>query len=260
MKYYVVADVHGFYSRLIATLKEKGWFENKGNRKLILCGDAFDRGEEAVEMQAFLARLLEEDELIFIRGNHEDLMVEFIENIGYWMDSRIVYSHHWSNGTVETMLQLTGLTLNEAYVQPKRAVGMMRQTPFFKKLLPATQNYFETENYLFVHGWFPCKAHGDVYRPSTFAYRKNWRQASEKDWEYARWYNGMEAAAQGVIEKGKTVVCGHWRCSYGHAVLERKGKESGVDADYSPYYGDGIIAIDACTKVSKKVNCLVIEE
>ena len=31
-------------------------------------------------------------------------------------------------------------------------------------------------------------------------------------------------------------------------------------ADHSPFYGDGIIAIDACTPLSKKINCLVLEE
>ena len=30
--------------------------------------------------------------------------------------------------------------------------------------------------------------------------------------------------------------------------------------DFSPYYGPGIIAIDACTAFSGKVNCLVIED
>ena len=41
---------------------------------------------------------------------------------------------------------------------------------------------------------------------------------------------------------------------------EHKGTEFGEDADFSPYYGPGIIAIDACTAFSGKVNCLVIED
>ena len=41
---------------------------------------------------------------------------------------------------------------------------------------------------------------------------------------------------------------------------EHKGIEFGEDADFSPYYGPGIIAIDACTAFSGKVNCLVIED
>lgn len=58
----------------------------------------------------------------------------------------------------------------------------------------------------------------------------------------------------------KTIVCGHWHTSYGHSKYEHKGTEFGEDADFSPYYGPGIIAIDACTAFSGKVNCLVIED
>ena len=36
MKYYVVADVHGFYSLLRRTLEEKGFFTDEEPRKLIL--------------------------------------------------------------------------------------------------------------------------------------------------------------------------------------------------------------------------------
>lgn len=33
-----------------------------------------------------------------------------------------------------------------------------------------------------------------------------------------------------------------------------------ADADFSPYYNKGIIAIDACTAKTLKVNCIVIED
>ena len=39
-----------------------------------------------------------------------------------------------------------------------------------------------------------------------------------------------------------------------------KGSQYDEDADHSPFYGDGIIAIDACTPFSKKINCLVLED
>lgn len=70
----------------------------------------------------------------------------------------------------------------------------------------------------------------------------------------------MAAAYNGIYEENKTIVCGHWHCSYGHSILENKGNEFSEDADFSPYYGKGIIAIDACTSYSKKVNCIVIED
>ena len=39
-----------------------------------------------------------------------------------------------------------------------------------------------------------------------------------------------------------------------------KGSQYDEDADHSPFYGDGIFAIDACTPLSKKINCLVLED
>lgn len=49
-----------------------------------------------------------------------------------------------------------------------------------------------------------------------------------------------------------------WPCSFGHAHYEKKGGEFDNNPDFSPYYGEGIIALDACTAFSKKVNCIVI--
>ena len=74
----------------------------------------------------------------------------------------------------------------------------------------------------------------------------------------ARWINGMDAVLACTEEK--TILCGHRHCSYGHTTYEHKGSEFGPDADFSPYYGPGIIALDACTAHRGKVNVIVIED
>lgn len=260
MKYYVVADVHGYYKELITALTEKGFFEDKEPHKLIVCGDLFDRGYEAVKLQEFILELMDRDEVILIRGNHEDLALELIANIHKWMTTAVLFTHHWGNGTVETVLQLTGMGLNEACKNPSECAARMQETPFFKRIIPAMVDYFETSNYVFVHGWIPCETLGYGGRVENFYYKENWREIGSMDWNYARWYNGMEAARQGVIEPDKTIVCGHWNTSYGHAIIEGKGEERGENADYTPYYGKGIIALDACTFSSGIVNCIVIED
>ena len=260
MKYYVVADVHGFYSELMEALTEKGFFEDEGAKKLVICGDLFDRGEEAKKLQNFIVELLEKDEVILIRGNHEDLLEQLVKEYQRWWGDSILHTAHFSNGTVGTVLQLTDMQLYELTYAPQMMKARMENTPLFKKILPSMQNYLETEHYIFVHGWLPCRTLGNSVRPTGYLYREDWRNAEPLDWHYARWYNGMLAAKQGAFELGKTVVCGHWHTSYGHAVIAGKGSEFGEDADYSPYYGEGIIAIDACTAVSGKVNCIVLED
>ena len=58
----------------------------------------------------------------------------------------------------------------------------------------------------------------------------------------------------------KTIVCGHWHTSYGHCKYEGKGSEFGRDADFSPYYAPGIIALDACTARSGQVNVITLDD
>ena len=78
MKYYITADIHGFYTEFHKALDEAGYFTDPEPHKLIILGDIFDRGQEAVEMQRFILSLLEQDAVILVRGNHEDLYEEMI--------------------------------------------------------------------------------------------------------------------------------------------------------------------------------------
>ena len=45
-----------------------------------------------------------------------------------------------------------------------------------------------------------------------------------------------------------------------HSRYENDGGEFDNNPNFAPYYGNGIIALDACTPVSQKVNCIVIED
>lgn len=256
MKYYVVADVHGFYTELIDALEEKGFFDDKEPHKLIVCGDLFDRGQEALKLQDFILDLINDDKLIFIRGNHEDLVISLIRD---WCNLGYLQPHHITNGTVNTVSQLTN-SLNITNEQREEIRNRFIETPFYRQILPRAIDYFETEHYIFTHGWIPCFTTVLGKRAEDFRYRSDWREAGSKDWYYARWNNGMEAARQGAIEPEKTIVCGHYHTSYGHSVIEGKCTEWGNDADFSPYYAKGIIAIDACTAYSGKLNCIVIED
>lgn len=260
MRYYVVSDVHSFYTEMIKALTEKGYFEDKEPHKLIICGDMFDRGSESVEMQKFVMELLEKDEVILIRGNHEELILSLINNAEYNFGYGIEYTHHWSNGTVRTVTDLTDMDVfNDDY---KDIINKLCATPYIKDIIPKTINYFETEHYIFVHGWIPC-TRLKTWSPYNHKYIpiENWREVGDSQWYEARWINGMLAHSQGVKENGKTIVCGHWHSYWGHINRkEENGEEIGEELNYEPYYDDGIIAIDGCTVSSGIVNCIVIED
>ena len=125
----------------------------------------------------------------------------------------------------------------------------------------AEQGFFEdTEHYIFVHGWIPCTSISLNSAEKEYVPIPDWRNAGKEQWDKARWINGMEAAHAGIIESGKTIVCGHWHCSFGHAHYEHDGSEFESNAHFTPYCANGIIALDACTALSGKLNCIVIED
>ena len=66
MKYYVTADVHGYFSELKTALSALGFFQDTEPHKLIVCGDLYDRGSEALHLQEFILDLLEKDEVILV--------------------------------------------------------------------------------------------------------------------------------------------------------------------------------------------------
>ena len=257
MRYYVTADVHGFFSELKSTLEEKGFFEDKEPHKLIVCGDLFDRGEEALQLQAFILDLMEKDQVILIRGNHEDLALQLLNG---WHRGSHLQPQHRRNGTVGTVCQLAGVSEEQMHSRTEDVGRDFLRGPYIQEIIPAMVNYFETEHYIFVHGWIPCVRNSIERMGKEYIRMADWREASEVLWNEARWINGMEAAHKGITEPGKTIVCGHWHTSFGHCYYKNDGGEFGYRANFTPYYAEGIIALDACTVYSGKVNCIVIED
>ena len=141
MKYFVVTDVHGFFDEMMKALTEAGFFEEKEPKTLIVCGDMMDRGKQTLEMQAFMLDLLEKGELIFIRGNHEDLLECMLEDIEYnlW-DFAMGTSYHISNGTWDTALRLAGMKNDYALTYYRDLIFKTRSSPFCKTLMRASKD------------------------------------------------------------------------------------------------------------------------
>lgn len=259
-KFFVSSDIHSAYTPWMNALKEAGFDENNDSHKIVVCGDLFDRIDESLQVYNFVDDMLEKNKLIYVLGNHESLLTECIER-GY------PARHDWSNGTAKSIIDLAPYAEN---FYDACAVVYDKVTPLFNKAV----NYFETENYIFVHGWIPviCKDNLPLHytRNRKFEFNSDWRNAHFSEWEQARWLNGMAMARKGFVEPGKTIVCGHWHCSYGHHIdalkdaiandTEIEVEEFGETAIWEPYYSDGIIAIDRCTAHTGEVNVLVIED
>lgn len=202
---------------------------------------------------------------VLIRGNHELLMDEILYKKKYFD------AWDYSNGTVNTIEQITGITeqydgVNSGWAIQQAMIEDMRHRDGWNKYYGDTIMFAEVGNYIFVHGWIPCAL--DAWG-KHLEYNPNWRDTPYRDWKDATWINGMSAWDDGVVEPNKTIVCGHWHTSWGHSYLHNVGYEwgGGIDfgkgedysAHFEPFEDKGIIALDACTAYSGQVNCIVLE-
>lgn len=257
MKYYVVSDLHSFYTPFMRTLEESGFFADKDPHKLIICGDFFDRGGEAPEMQRAISDLIDGGDTILLRGNHEDLMVDMLSYIEQNKGTDAVFnSNYRRNGTLKTLCDLTGGTDADVINDPQSLVDAMRDSVAYTKIFPAAIDYFETSHYVFLHGWIPCReANAQLgFPPATF---NDWRNASPDDWKCARWLDYLTAIENDIKVPGKTVICGHRSTRYGNIGYL---KIDDPDRIFDPFVYDGLIAIDGTTVLSGKVNCIIVED
>ena len=252
MQYFIVADVHSFYNELITALNNAGW-KNEDNQCFVSLGDLCDRGPDTIKCLEFVNNL-PDNRKILIRGNHEDLMEQAICR-------KLFKFHDIHNGTVKTA---EAIALNEGWnskewglteSDDREILNLVKDSSLWNNYVNKTVNFAEVGKNIFVHGWIPTKL-------DTWEKQSNWR-SDLADWDSARWINGMEAWSNGAKIKGKTIWCGHWHTSWGHSVLHHDGVEfpqvKGDIAHFSPFIDKGIVAMDACTAFSHKVNCKVIE-
>lgn len=245
-KFFVFSDCHGFADELKKALDESGFDPCNEDHWVIGCGDYLDRGRQPQQVIDYLMGLKRK---ILVRGNHEDLILECI-------DRERAYSHDWSNGTAQTIMDLA--PESECFEE-----ACCRAGDIVKPFISSMVDYIELENFVLCHGFIPVIIEDFLpayyQRDRMFAKMENWREATRQQWSDARWLNGMKMVADGFgIEK--MIVVGHWHSSWGRMKFEGK-PEFGEGADFSPYYYQNeLIAVDACTAYSGKINILVIED
>lgn len=235
-KYFVVTDVHSYFTLMKDALDQAGYDRANPNHIFVSCGDLLDRGDESVSILKFV-NSIPKSRKILIRGNHEDLLERCLEEESF-------YSNDLHNGTLKTIYNLAGKTEFDYFINSdtKNIFSTVKAYKPLYKYLSTLQDYAEVGSYLFVHGWFPLCL--------------DW---TEDAWKKARWLNGMAQWQAGERYPEKTVVCGHWHCSWGNSTIHKIGTEFGKEANFEPFIDEGIIALDGCTAYSEKVNVVVLE-
>lgn len=232
MKFFIISDVHSFYTPMIKALNEAGFDKNNPDHWLISCGDNFDRGNESEKVRQFLLNLPQKT---LIKGNHEDLILDCCER-GYpeWHDE--------SNGTMKTIIEL-GHTQKNGF-ELACEVTKTKLEPLINQMV----NYFETKNYVFVHSFIPYAT-----------IKEEWRKAVNAEWKKARWGDPFSLCKKGLWKENKKLVFGHWHTSKEWSKILNT-PEHGEGAIYDIFETDEYIGLDACTVLSNKVNVLVVED
>ncbi|MBQ2989547.1 MAG: metallophosphoesterase [Clostridia bacterium] len=246
-KIFAVSDIHGCCDALKRSLEEAGFVKNDDGCLLIVIGDCFDRGDENREVFDFLNGIKNK---IIIRGNHEDMLEQLLEK-------KHIGRSGFSNGMDTTMYSFFGeqaIGDLDVYYQFSYKLNFRGRESVVEELrtfLSQTYDYFETEHYIFTHGWLPAV----VDEEGNGAVKEAFRYETPSEWKRARFTEWYRMYGAGAVLKDKTIVCGHRTSRFACLLGERREPD-----DYSPFMAKGIAAIDTSTVQSGKVNVLVIED
>lgn len=169
---YVIGDVHGELSALRALIDN---LKIKPHDKIIFLGDCVDKGPKTRETLDCLLGLSNKIQTVFIKGNHEEMMLAAI-------DGNKRAQHFWlKHGGQETLQSYGVKTISELdKVLPREHRAFLEQ---------AVDAYI-TESHVFVHASWDTRKKPDHQTVKTLRYR--FMNASYPDKKF-----------------GKTIVCGH---------------------------------------------------
>ena len=133
---FAIGDIHGNIEKLEDLLAK---IRPKEKDTLIFLGDYIDRGDSSKEVVEALLQLARRCNCVFLRGNHEQLFLEYLEHgtgKDMWID----------NGGRQTIKSYTGDT---RALPGKKLVSSIppEHMDFFTHL----RWYFEDDDYIYVH-------------------------------------------------------------------------------------------------------------
>ncbi len=232
---FAVSDIHGHYTLLRQALETAGFDDANDSHLLIGCGDYFDRGTENAEVLRYLDRIRHK---VLLRGNHEDMLLKLLH-------TGRLQPHHYVNGTLRTVEDFFGRYAIDPADDTLDFSGKTRVVDRLCAFIDETVDYYETDGYVFVHGWLP--ASGATVQGRRTASAEEWQQARTRRWPH--YYKGERPLPD------KVLVCGHVPV---FCATQWDASRSVSCPDI--FYGNGLIAIDAGTSDSGRVNVLVFHE
>lgn len=178
---FVISDVHGMYDLF---KKEVANFDPQLHQ-LVLIGDLNDRGPRSKDCFILGKHLVEQFGAIYLRGNHEEYFLQFLNAPEDW------YPSYLRNGGKETINSLLHAGATEEYSPTEIAMMIRSRYGELVDFLMARPLYWEWGQYIFVHAGVDLT-------------KKDWHETSPRDFIWIR-----EPFHTGKNNTGKTIVFGH---------------------------------------------------
>ena len=159
----VVGDIHGGYRALLQILERANVTTAD---TLIFLGDYMDGWSESPEVLDFLIQLNQTHTCIFIKGNHDELVIDWLEE-RFENINESMWFKHGGKATVEAYANIDK-------VKKKEHIAFLKELKNY---------YLDSENRLFIHAGF-TNLHGVEYEyfPKLFYWdRTLWEMALAMD-------------------------------------------------------------------------------
>lgn len=251
MKYFVFTDPHGNYEALLSAITKMGYDASNSQHQLVGCGDYFGRAAQSnsdcVNIWEYLTSSHHINKPICIRGNHESILIDAIKRRK--LTETDVYNGE--NNTFASFIDVFPGFISYDSIYQFEAAKKMIDVGFYN-WLKSLSWYFETEHYIFTHGFVPMMYFTRGVELSDF---------DNCDWERASWSktpDNIRTFDLMKIENHKTIVFGHWRAKELNEKFALKWEEE--DGNIYVDKERKLIGLDATTALSYKVGSIVIDD
>lgn len=196
---FAVGDIHGE----IAAFEELLTHWNPERERLVSVGDLIDRGTDPGAVIRKAMFLEAKYDAIFLRGNHENMLLDWLAN----PSEKMMY--YISQGGMETIESLLTHKKNAKITPEELARCVEAEAAAELAFVRKRPYYLEWKQFVFVHAGVDLTL-------------QDWKQTSEHDMVWIR-----EPFQQGTNRTGKTFVVGH-------TPTESLNPDGGADVWYSP--------------------------
>ncbi|GIP56735.1 metallophosphoesterase family protein [Paenibacillus woosongensis] len=220
----MISDIHGCIEQFNDLLDAIHYNPSKDN--LILLGDYVDRGPRSKETVERVKELVNNHNVIALRGNHDQRLVDLVRTKSETVQGKFL--EHGGMQTLQSYCHFVSENMDEELFKQAREyirVNFSSHIDFLESL----PLYYEDLHHIYVHAGLNPKY-------------INWREQIEYDFMYIK-----EEFHQSEPRTDKLVIFGHTRTIELH-------DSSDI------WFGRGKIGIDGGCAYGMQLNCLICDE